>query len=660
MAPANTAISDVAQPGAVNFSPIDRKVRDVPSYSPPTYSTQKQTQETQWTPPQTSPDVKVLPFRELNSELPPIQTAEAKAREHGESRHRTLPSISSVTGSVTGSVTSAADSPAEAPSAAGASTPTLTNHWPSLNPLTAYYTPGHIQSSAESPLRMDVDASSTSTGPAGATTPDRYQDARAASVSLEDPDVRMAAEALGDLRADFVSSPPARSSPLPGNNNNSSSNNSNTSEPLFSLLTTSHPLLAKTIEGTTSAYNTSKNLSPRFKSGAEYVEGYLTPIGNTIGSVSRVTGVEGGVRWFLGGRRRHQHPTSGEGESSKPSFYKRRKVDLRHGRTTNVAEAQHGPTSAASKNDTGSRSDATPARVVRTSAERFDPNEDRRLSMSTVETLPAYDDHRSPDYTESDGPSLMQIESAGSLDSIATNNGSPTNQQQQQAWQSRLIMSTSGLSVAMSDESLRSLKYCLNWLRWANGNIDKVIESLKTAVEQYDSAHAAQGEGEGEDAAQDGSAARTDAASQAQRNELAARIASLRGDLLQTLRGAVDTVSKYAGGALPDNARVLVRRHLTSLPARFRLANQAEASAAAANGGRPTTDKEVREGAQRVLVLAKEGLDMMSQVSGVLDGTIVSAEEWCERLGKKKPGDNQVSAVTTPVPAQGDRDVVMQ
>ena len=53
-------------------------------------------------------------------------------------------------------------------------------------------------------------------------------------------------------------------------------------------------------------------------------------------------------------------------------------------------------------------------------------------------------------------------------------------------------------------------------------------------------------------------------------------------------------------------------------------------------------------------------LDMMTQVSGVLDGTIVSAEEWCERLGKKtyseetaedilkeglvKPVDNQRSA----------------
>jgi len=39
------------------------------------------------------------------------------------------------------------------------------------------------------------------------------------------------------------------------------------------------------------------------------------------------------------------------------------------------------------------------------------------------------------------------------------------------------------------------------------------------------------------------------------------------------------------------------------------------------------------------MVLAKEGLDMMVQVSGVLDGTIVSAEEWCERLGRKKRGE---------------------
>lgn len=116
---------------------------------------------------------------------------------------------------------------------------------------------------------------------------------------------------------------------------------------------------------------------------------------------------------------------------------------------------------------------------------------------------------------------------------------------------------------------------------------------------------------------------------------LAARIASLKGDVLKTLRDVIETVSKYAGGALPDNARTLVRRHLTTLPQRFRYASMVEQQQGEKTGEQ-AREEAMREGAHRVLVLAKEGLDMMAQVSGVLDGTIVSAEEWCERLGKKK------------------------
>ena len=33
-------------------------------------------------------------------------------------------------------------------------------------------------------------------------------------------------------------------------------------------------------------------------------------------------------------------------------------------------------------------------------------------------------------------------------------------------------------------------------------------------------------------------------------------------------------------------------------------------------------------------MLAKEGMEMMNQVSGILDLTIVSAEEWRQKLGK--------------------------
>ncbi|ORY72175.1 transcription factor Opi1-domain-containing protein [Pseudomassariella vexata] len=490
--------------------------------------------------------------------------------------------------------------PPPPPAAAVSPAPPQPQHWPSLNPLTAYYTPSHVQS-ADSPMRMDVDSNSNSG--VSASSPERFSDGRASSVSLDDPDVRLAAEALGDLRADFVSSPPNRNTPLPGSPRSQS--NALPPEPLLALLTTSHPVLGHAIEGTVSAYNASKNYSPRFKSSAEYVEGYVTPIANTVGSVGRVTGMEGGVRWFLGGGKR-QKSGSSDLEAGDHTSNKRKRVE-------------YGPVNDEQEDETMSG-----ATTPRPSYDHCD----RRLSVaSTVDTLPAYDEFRSPAYTESDSR--------------------PTSSS---AWQSCLMMSTSGLSIAMSEESLRSLKYCLSWLRWANVHIGNVINSLKTTMDRFERPQASadgdepmRGVNHGEDARD--------------RHEMAVRITALRADVLKTLQGVISTVSRYAGGALPENARILVRRHLTSLPQRFRVANMTGESQSTSDRGDLSAEeagaakeKEMREGVQRVLVLAKEGLDMMAQVSGVLDGTIVSAEEWCERLGRKKRAQREALLDGPPLP----------
>lgn len=240
--------------------------------------------------------------------------------------------------------------------------------------------------------------------------------------------------------------------------------------------------------------------------------------------------------------------------------------------------------------------------------------------MDTQDTLPAYDDTgRSPAYSDGFEP---QNQVANRPSTAATG-----------PWQQRLIMSTSGLSIAMSKESLRSLKYCLQWLRWANEHIAKTIAALKSILERYDgTARAAEGQDEDSEMTNGPESA----PSAEDRSQLAARITELKGDVLKTLRDVIDTVSKYTGGALPENARDLVHRHLTSLPQRFRVATLQDASAKKQGDG--PQEQEVRDSAQRVLVLAKEGLDMMEQVSGVLDGTIHSAEEWCQRLGKTGEG----------------------
>ncbi|CAL3970284.1 hypothetical protein PZA11_006529 [Diplocarpon coronariae] len=462
--------------------------------------------------------------------------------------------------------------------------------WPSSNPLTAYYQSGpsalspKTQASVgmDSPRTMDLDIPDTRGRRGGSV------------LSIDDPDVRLAAEALGDLRADFVGSPQHSNRSLPPSSPRTFATGGAQPEPLLSLLTTSHPLLGTAIGGSLSAYSASKNYSPRFKSSAEYVERRFTPVVNTVGSVGRITGVEGGVRWFLGGRRPSHHQPS-DAERGSQGSNKRRKV------ATEDAEL-----------DLGVPQDPYPVH-----RQELQHRQRRPSQGSTVESLPAYDEYRSPSY---EANALVPAQSHDE----PTSPGS--------SWQSRLVLSTSGLSVAMSEESLRSLKYCLGWLRWANEHIGKVILALKSVLEQYDSGPRENASGTIEDSEKNGQLI---VRSDAERSALDAKIGELKRDVLKTLKEVVDIVSKYAGGALPENARVLVRRHLTSLPQRFRLA-----STRTVKGAR-NANMEVTQGANRVLVLAKEGLDMMAQVSGVLDGTIVSAEEWCERLGRSRREDSE-------------------
>jgi len=311
--------------------------------------------------------------------------------------------------------------------------------------------------------------------------------------------------------------------------------------------------------------------------------------------VGRLTGVEGGVRWFLGGRRPHHRPPT-EHDSAEGSN-KRRKVAA-----TDLADSER----TISRDADG----AYPPLEGHQSQQR------RPSHSSFADSLPAYDEYRSPSYEATQQQQQALIPNPASEEPASPGS----------SWQTRLVLSTSGLSVAMSDESLRSLKYCLGWLRWANEHIGKVILALKSVLHQYDAERNA-GAIEGT-----GAAGQLVVHRDMDRAELNAKILELKKDVLKTLKEVVDIVSKYAGGALPENARVLVRRHLTSLPQRFKLANSRAPVARPGEGG----DVEVTDGANRVLVLAKEGLDMMAQVSGVLDGTIVSAEEWCERLGRTR------------------------
>lgn len=363
--------------------------------------------------------------------------------------------------------------------------------------------------------------------------------------------------------SDFGHSPPQQTPHSQQPSHSSDTPNSTQPEPLLSLLTSTHPLISSAISGSVSAYESSKSYSTRFKYGAEFIERNIgSPVVNTVGSVSRKTGVEGGLRWAF-----QRRDTNDFEEQNK-----RRKTDA-----------------------AGESADMEKAALQ----QRLRSESDTSYS----ETLPPYDDHKSPNYDEINSDS-MQTESA----------------QNQRSWHNRLVISTSGLSVAMSDESIRRLAYCLKWLKWANERLNNAVLALKNVLSKW------------EESKQGTS---TDENSSQHRAMLSKHIQAVREDVLRTLKQVVDIVSKYTGGALPENAGRLVRRHLVSLPQRFKLASTSNPSA---ESGYSSSDVAIN--ARRVLVLAQEGLDMMTQVHRVVDDTLVSAQTWCERLNRKLPDLN--------------------
>lgn len=561
-----------------------------------------------------------LPLR-----LPPIQPPHEKL---AGSSGPTLPPLSSVAGAQ-------AHAPLPkhpAPLHPVPSTPS-TNHWPSLNPFTTYYTPSHLDPVESSP--------STGMGQIPARP--------GASVSLDDPDVRMAAEALGQMKTgtaaprdslqvsrlvvsdadlrlsatDFGSSPrtrttsPASSADNDGKtllrNDNPATGSRAEPEPLLTLITTSHPLLATTIEGATTAYNSGKNYSPRIRTGAEYVESYLKPVGKAVGSVGRKTGVEGGVRWIFGMRNRKQHAST-DIETVERGSSKRRRSERHAKEQTALGSPQLDP---------GADADA------------------RRLSVSTVDTLPAYDDQRSPAYTElADSPIVL---SAGPGSS-------------EQPWGQRLVVTTSGLGVAMKQESMKSLRYCLQVLRDTHGYIDGVLVKLKIVIDEFDAAAGA--DGQGRPARADGPKADPDMA--ATRSTLIAHMNELRDDVIRVIQRTVQTISQYAGGALPENAKNIVHRQLMSIPGLYQFHYVRESGSRSENA---SPEIRARDKSYLALLFARETLQLMAQIADVLNRTLVSAEDWCETLYKRKeqtelPVTHTESLSVSPA-ATADQDTCM-
>ncbi|ORX96972.1 clock-controlled protein-like protein 8 [Clohesyomyces aquaticus] len=468
--------------------------------------------------------------------------------------------------------------------------------WASLPPLSSATFPRVPERLPRTSADMDVGSPMDTASVVSAG--DDYGRRREPSVlSVDDPDVRLAAEALSGLgNLDFARSPTARSRTLPRDSATAEP------EPLLSLITSNHPWLGGTINGSISAYNATKGYSPRLvRYGAELIERNIgSPVVNTVSSVGRRTGVEKNLRRYLG--EVHRRPSDLE-QGDADAAHKRRRVM--------------------------SPSDGMDAMAIEDS---FSSPRTRGDSHSSyAESLPAYDEHRSPKYEESLSSNGVVVIDPATGKETESQHRPQSSQDRRVNWSTQLIMTTSGLGVALSDASLRSLKICLGLLRQATKHIDAVMHALKLVLEEYENALRNRS---GEEAGATDSSSMHLSTSTSTMNmspekedrvrAIASRMKSLSSDIWTTLQNVVQSVSRYTGGALPQNASQVVRTQLLSVPQRWQLATRTTAGEG---------EGEVR-GAQRMLAFAKEGLDMMGQITTVVDGTVQSAEGWLGRMGR--------------------------
>ena len=156
---------------------------------------------------------------------------------------------------------------------------------------------------------------------------------------------------------------------------------------------------------------------------------------------------------------------------------------------------------------------------------------------------------------------------------------------QRSRWQT-VLLEAGGIGAAVSEESMRRLKYCLQWLQ-VESRVLCTFDRLFTASSQYATDHidtqivilrdfitSLQDQ-------QFSSASATSLISPQHLHTLT----TIRRDVVNTIRQVVDVVSKYAGGALPEPARSRVRDFILRLPQRW----AAAASGAPVEMPSPTT-----------------------------------------------------------------------
>lgn len=109
-------------------------------------------------------------------------------------------------------------------------------------------------------------------------------------------------------------------------------------------------------------------------------------------------------------------------------------------------------------------------------------------------------------------------------------------------------------------------------------------------------------------------------------------------EVVGTIKKIYSMISRFTGNSLPEPARSQVRASLLNLPTNWSstvsnlsLSNNSLASNNLRRGSIPTSEDQYISTNGKVLILAKESLDMVQNVMEVVDSTLGKAEEWVKQ-----------------------------
>ncbi|KAI8093672.1 transcription factor Opi1-domain-containing protein [Halteromyces radiatus] len=174
--------------------------------------------------------------------------------------------------------------------------------------------------------------------------------------------------------------------------------------------------------------------------------------------------------------------------------------------------------------------------------------------------------------------------------------------------------SAAGTTAAIiSEESMKCLKYCLYWLQYATQHIEQQMHLLRNVLVSMAT----------------GSKTSSTAVSTGSHNST---LASIKKEVIETLRKVVEVITKYAGTGLPEQAKASVRSFILALPSRWALLNNNSSSSPAASPSLAPSSPSLQETSVKLLNFGSESVEMLQSVSTVFSDTVDRADLWLDRL----------------------------